>query len=111
VPYYQTGRGQTQAQRTSRWTELLEMIRALPVSDPHMMAFTRTVRQVRRLLNLDSQSAFDPLCQNCTSHIIGQYVGSEEDLLNLYHHNLTEINETMLNMRRRSIEQPRVSIA
>jgi hypothetical protein len=112
VPAYSPmGLQRLRAQHGRRWVELVEWVSALPISDPHMMAFTRTVRQIRKLLNMDSDTTIDPFCQHCASHVIAQYHGSEEELLRLYHRNLNEITETLHTMRRRSVELNRFGIA
>ncbi len=40
-------------QRSQRWADLVAWLRTLPVTDPHVMAFTLTMRRLHRYGRLD----------------------------------------------------------
>lgn len=82
-----------------RWADLIEWVKKLPLSDPHTMALTRTIRGLVKSLQLDPGLKHDPLCAACATTTLAAYRGSEEELISLYHENLNAINHSIKTMR------------
>lgn len=87
-------------QQGLRWSRLIDWVRTLPVTDPHVMALTLTLRRLRRTTNFHSTVCSDPLCAVCASEVLASYSGSEQDLLDLYQTHLDEIRTTVKTVRR-----------
>src|SRR5215510_12147848 len=75
------------AQRGQRWADMVDWVAKLPMSDPQVMAMTRTIRQVQRASGVES-SCREPFCAICASHVVGEFHGSEQELIELYQRNL-----------------------
>ncbi len=91
------------SQRGSRWTALVDRLGALPGTDERVMAFTLTIRRLRRQGILTQDLCSDPFCALCAARVVEQYAGSEDDLLALYEANLKEIKFVKRHMR---VRQP-----
>lgn len=86
------------SQREGRWAELVDQISHLPPSDPRVMAFSLTVRRLRRDLGI-THTCNDPLCAVCAADILARYRGGEKELINLYNRNLKEMHHAIRAMR------------
>lgn len=98
--YPQFGLAEMQQRHGLRWADLVAWVTHLPGSDPHVMALTRTLRQISRQ-DMHTSSRHDPFCTMCAREVMAKFSGTEDDLLMMYHHNLHEINDTLANMRLR----------
>jgi hypothetical protein len=99
-------------QRSQRWADLVAWLRTLPVTDPHVMAFTLTMRRLHRYGRLDGTIGGDCLCAVCAAQVVGNFRGSEEELLDFYYKNLDEVNATIKEMRaRRAVTRPLAGVA
>lgn len=88
--------------RGALWAELVERIAKLPETHPAVMAFTLTIRRIRRDLALDSHThCHVPGCAICAAQVALNFKGDDEDLLDLYSHNLNEIYSVLARMRMR----------
>jgi hypothetical protein len=87
-------------QRGARWNDLVDRLNHLSVADPQVMAFSLTVRRLRRTLHIE-HACTDGLCARCAADVIAHYPGSEQDLLDLYHHNLHDMRLTLASMPQR----------
>ncbi len=92
------------------WAGLIEQISKLPVSDTRVMAFSLTVRRIRRTQPTNHNTCRDSLCTLCAAEIVAQFTGGEGALLKLYEDNLRQIETSMLSMHARSVPMP-VSLA
>ncbi len=107
----QFGLAEMQEKHGSRWADLVAWVTHLPGSDPHVMALTRTLRQLSRH-DAHAGSKHDPFCTICAREVLARFSGSEDDLLGMYHRNLNEINDTLANMRLHDrTSRPDVAIA
>ena len=86
-----------------RWAELLEWVTRLPVSDPHTIALSRTIRHLMQSVSLNPSHKHDTLCAVCASNTLEAYSGSEDELIALFHHHVHEIKSTISTMRRRDL--------
>jgi len=84
-----------------RWADLMAWVTKRPLSDPHSMALTRTLRSLVNALHLDPALKREPLCTVCASTTLEAYMGSEDDLIALYHENLNAITQSIGSMRLR----------
>jgi hypothetical protein len=110
--YPEFGIARLTAQHGRRWADLVAWVAGLPGSDPQVMAFTRTLRQVARTTGIRANYHDDPFCATCAADVMDRYPGSEDDLLRLYSRNLREIAHAIKTMRRREvIPQTRVATA
>lgn len=91
-------------QHGRKWANLVAHIRTLDAADPHVMAFTLTVRRIRKAFQT-SNTCSDPLCAVCAAEVLQHYRGTEEELLRFYYHNLDEVKMTLKQMRRTRIER------
>lgn len=96
--YPQCGIDQIRSQQGQGWAELVEWIKTLSISDPHVMAFTLTLRRLQRRARLDRLLCSDPLCAVCTAEVVTSFNGSEQELLSLYQTHVNEITSTLKNM-------------
>jgi hypothetical protein len=98
--YSATGFDHLRNQIGLQWADLVEHITRLPVSDPHVMAFSLTLRRIQRSLqHQSSNSSCDPQCKVCASEVASAFQGSEQELIDLYYGHLTEIRSTLKTMR------------
>ncbi|NDJ54100.1 MAG: hypothetical protein GYB68_13600 [Chloroflexi bacterium] len=97
-PSFQVAQSLSNHSISPSWVDLVEHLRERSASDPQMMAFTLTMRRLRRDLELDRRLVHDPFCQHCAAEIVSHYPGSEQDLINLYFRNLNEIERGLRNM-------------
>ena len=104
-PGYFTNRFRHQAGR--RWSELVDWVTTLPRTDPHVIAFTRTLRKLHQEQTGHSPIGRGPICAVCAAKLLDNYQGSEDQLLELYYHNLSEINTAikMMNCKKRPLLQ------
>ena len=92
-------------QKGRRWAELVDTLRTLPQTDSRVMAFTLTIRRLRRSQDLSQNLCRDPFCAICASHVVDKFKGSEQELVKLYYTNLNEIEVTLRNMPMRQAER------
>jgi hypothetical protein len=98
--YSATGFEHLRNQIGLQWADLVDQITRLPVSDPHVMAFSLTVRRIQRSLkHQNSPSSHDPLCKVCAHEVASAFQGSEQELIELYYRHLAEIRSTLKTMR------------
>ncbi|MBN1428504.1 MAG: hypothetical protein JXB07_08965 [Anaerolineae bacterium] len=97
-------------QRGQRWADLVDWIGKLPGSDPHVMAFTMTIRRLNRLQSEDRLCP-DPFCAVCAAQVVALFDGSEQELLDFYYNNLHEVQSTIRNMRVREVVRTREVVA
>ena len=98
------GVGELSRRRGRRWAELVMLIHSLPLSDKRVMAFTLTMRQLHKLLNPGQSLCDEPLCTLCTSQIMAEFNGSDEELLAIFNENLQKIEyHLQARARRRNI--------
>ena len=96
----------------NRWRELVEWTIQLPGSDPHVMALTRTIRQLDGGHHQGHAGEHrDPFCALCAGEALARFKGSEDDLLKLYYRNLYDINQALTTMRLRKREQVKAPAA
>lgn len=98
--YPQFGVAKLREQHGQKWAEIVDHIHSLGVTDPQVMAFTLTVKRIRKQNKLSTAQCKDPLCAVCTAEVLEYFTGSEEDLVNLYLSNLREIQQTVKLMHR-----------
>ncbi len=106
-PFY--GVKQLATQHGRKWAELVNYIRTLDAADPHVMAFTLTVRRIRKANRLAASACTDPFCAVCAAEVLGHFQGTEEELLRLYYNNLGEIKMTLKHLTR--VERVAVAVA
>jgi hypothetical protein len=87
------------AQQGRRWAKLVDRVQSLPVSDPEVIAFSLTLRRLRRSNQLSDKVCKDTWCVHCASEILAHYQGSEVDLLQMYQQNLAEVKLRTASMR------------
>lgn len=97
----QYGLASMQNRQGYRWADLVAWVSRLPGSDAHVMALTRTVRQVCRHGDSHDKAMRHPFCTICAGEALAQFDGTEDDLLVLYYRNLYDINEALSKMKRR----------
>ncbi len=104
-PGYATNRFRRQAGR--RWNELIDWVTSLPRTDPHVMAFTRTLRNINQEQPGHTPLGRGPICAVCAARLLDDFQGSEEQLLELYYSNLYDINTTIkkMNSKKRQLLQ------
>jgi hypothetical protein len=99
------------SQRGQRWADLVDWVGKLPGSDPHVMAFTMTIRRLNRMRPAEDKLCADPFCAVCAAQVVASFDGSEQELLDLYYKNLHEIQSTIRTMRVREVVRERVFVA
>lgn len=99
--YPEYGAVSLRKQRGHLWQELVDWLRALPSTDPQVVAFTLTMRRLRRRLSLSSALLRDPFSTLDAMRILDQYHGTEEELMQLYYDNLRQVLTAMNTMRSR----------
>jgi hypothetical protein len=109
--YPQFGIDQIRSQQGQHWAELIDWLKTLPVSDPHVMAFTLTLRRLQRMARLDGFLCSDPLCAVCAAEVVASFDGSEQELLNLYRIHVDEITSALKKMSYRRPSRARVHVA
>lgn len=97
------GLSRLRGQHGHRWADLVDWISQLPESDPQVMAFTLTMRRLRRSLRLDHAICRDPFCAICSAAVVAGFDGGEDALLALYQRNLDEIARTLAARRVRTV--------
>ena len=97
------------SQRGEKWAHLVDHLSRLPSSDPQVIALTVTTRRLRRAMTQEHDTCHDPFCAVCAAQVVANFDGSEQELLDLYHHNLDEVRARMSTMRVR--EPVRVQIS
>jgi hypothetical protein len=104
-PGYATNQFRRQAGH--RWKELVDWVTSLPRTDPHVMAFTRTLRHISREQDGQKPIGRGPICAICAAGLVDSFQGSEEQLLELYYSNLNEIYTTIkkMNCKKRPLLQ------
>ncbi len=101
---------QLRCQYGQRWAELVDWISTLPHRHPSAIAFTLTVRRLGRMIERRGHS--DASCAVCISHIVADFKGSEQELLDLFYRNLDEVTATLDTMqRRKTTRQQQASVA
>jgi hypothetical protein len=98
--YPHFGVARLREQHGQEWAEIVDRVRTLNVTDPHVMAFTLTVKRIRKQSKLAASQCKDPLCAVCTAEVLEYFSGTEADLVNFYFANLREIEQTVKLMRR-----------
>ena len=79
-------------QRGQRWAELIGWVAELPATAPEAMAFTLTIRRLRRYLFPTEDGQLHNLrCAHCVNRLVRAFEGTEKDLLTVYYENLQEI--------------------
>jgi hypothetical protein len=112
VVYSATGFDHLRNQIGLQWADLVEHVTRLPVSDPHVMAFSLTLRRIQRSFHHQrSNSSQDPLCKVCANEVASAFQGSEQELIDLYYHHLAEIRTTLKTMRQSRSKQAAYSAA
>lgn len=87
------------AHNEKEWDAVVRRVRSLPRSDTRVMAFTYTIRQLRRSHSAGHSLCDDPLCPLCNAQIIANYDGSQGDLLSIYHKNLNKVESRIKNRK------------
>lgn len=105
-PYF--GVAHLRDQRGRSWAEIVDHVSKLGPADPHVMAFTLTLRRIRKEHQLPVSLCKDPLCAVCAADLLTHYTGSEEDLVRFYFRNYEEIQSTIKHMRATMIARPPV---
>jgi hypothetical protein len=95
-PNYATSRFRRQSGR--RWNELVDWVTSLPRTDPHVMAFTRTLRHINQEQSGHKPIGQGPICAVCAARLVDDFQGTEEQLLELYYSNLNDITTTIKTM-------------
>lgn len=109
--YPQYGIASMQNRQGYRWSDLVGWVSRLPGSDPHVMALTRTIRQINHHHETHAHPHRDPFCTLCAGEAVAKFEGSEDDLLVLYYRNLYDINNTLSTMRLRENAKQKSAIA
>jgi hypothetical protein len=102
-PHY--GVAKLREQHGCRWGDIIDEVHALHVTDPRVMAFTLTIKKIRKQHQLSASLCKDPFCAVCTAEILEHFGGSEEDLINFYFANLREIQQTLKLMYNHRVER------
>lgn len=108
-PFY--GVNHLASQHGRRWSELVNYIRTVDVSDPHAMAFTLTIRRIRKANRLERSSCSDPFCAVCAAEVLSHFHGTEEELLRFYYKNLDEVKMTIKQIRLTRVERVAAAVA
>lgn len=103
-PYF--GVAHLREQRGRSWAQIVDHVSRLGPADPHVMAFTLTLRRIRKQQGLSASLCKDPLCAVCAADLLAQYKGTEEDLIRFYFRNFDEIQQTVKHMRATAIARP-----
>jgi hypothetical protein len=109
--YPQHGIATMQNRHGYRWSDLVGWVSRLPGGDPHVIALTRTIRQINRHNETHADTHRDPFCTLCAGEALAKFEGSEDDLLVLYYRNLYDINNALSTMRLRENARPNAAIA
>jgi hypothetical protein len=96
------------AQQGRRWAKLVDRVQSLPVSDPEVIAFSLTLRRLRRSHQLSDKVCRETWCAHCASEVLAHFQGSESDLLQMYQQNLVEVKLRVASMRTHRHLQVRV---
>lgn len=91
------------SQRGETWARLVDHLSRMPASDPQVMALSLTTRRLRRGSSLEHSTCHDPFCAVCAAQVVANFDGSEQELIELYHHNLDEIRARLGTMRVREL--------
>jgi hypothetical protein len=86
-------------QRGHKWAEIVDYVREQNAADPHVMAFTLTLRRIRKEHKLSVSLCRDPFCAVCAADILKHFPGSEEELIRFYFKNLHEMQQTLTVLR------------
>ena len=86
-------------QHGHRWGEIVDYVRGQNAADPHVMAFTLTLRRIRKQHGLAESLCKDPFCAVCATDILKHFPGTEEELIRFYFKNLHEMQQTVKVMR------------
>lgn len=105
------GMNSLRSQRGQRWADLVDWVGKLPGSDPHVMAFTMTIRRLNRMRPAEEKLCSDPFCAICAAQVVSSFDGSEQELLDLYYRNLNDVQSTIRTMRVREVVRERVVVA
>jgi hypothetical protein len=103
--YPHFGIAKLREQHGQQWAEIVDHIRTLSVTDPYVMAFTLTVKRIRKQNKLATSQCKDPLCAVCIAEVLEYFSGSEEELVTFYFNNLHEIQQTVKLMHRQAKPQ------
>jgi len=93
------------SQKGQRWAEIVDYVSHLDSVDPYVMAFTLTMRRLRRQNSMEKSACKDPLCAVCATSIVESYPGTEESLVRFFYSNLTEIEQSLKRLRSRRVER------
>lgn len=93
-------------QRGARWAELIDGLRKKRPDDVEFMAYVQMMRRLRRQVGIEFHVCEDPTCAVCADNIVGNFKGSEDELIRLYENNLDEIKITYKLMQRRRVARP-----
>lgn len=104
------GVNKLRSQRGQNWADLVDTLSRLPKTDSRVMAFTLTIRRLRRTQDLSHSMCRDPFCAICAAGILAEFKGEEWELLQLYYRHLDEIESTLKTMRVRQ-RVPLVGVA
>jgi len=102
-PYF--GVTKLREQHGNRWAEIVDYVGKQSPADPHVMAFTMTLRRIRKQYNLSGSLCRDPFCAVCAADVLSHFPGTEEDLIRLYFNHLHEIEQTIKTMRTNRLER------
>lgn len=103
--YPHFGVARLREQHGYRWGDIVDEIHALHVTDPRVMAFTMTIKKIRKQHDLAASLCHEPFCAVCTAEILEHFGGSEEDLIHAYFGNLFEIQQTLKMMHMHRMER------
>jgi hypothetical protein len=93
-------------QRGRRWAELVDHLNTLPRTAPEVIAFRLTVDRLRRAQGGKRHRCQAFVCASCASDILEYYEGTEEELLDFYYFNLSQVLDELQRMPRR--RQPEI---
>lgn len=82
----------------SRWAEIVEDVNRQPLTDPHTMAFTLTMRRLRRQHD-DCPAEHEPLCAACACDLLAGCAITEQELVTLYQRSLADVRQAIRSMR------------
>jgi hypothetical protein len=97
--YPDFGIAKLRSQHGHRWADLIDHVRQLPVSDPHVMALALTVRRLHRDTPVTRSRCHDPSCAVCAAEAVASFKGTEQELLDLYLAHLKEIMAAIKSLR------------
>jgi len=110
--YPSFGVARLHSQQGQRWAELIEGLRDREPTDPHIMAFSLTMRRLRKRYNLAAEVCEDPFCAVCAAHVVEHFTGTEDELIGFYRKNLDEIRFALKHLHDTRIERvPLVAVA